>query len=367
MHPRRPVSDRVRAAGRPRERSGVHGSRRRGHVAGPVDPPRPRGRLSDGRDEDELPQCGEARRLSVHGENPEVGEAPCLWGGGVRHSRGHPADAPHPDLLPAGLHPATGRTAVSGETPTAGEAKLIDIVAETFDGTFPFAPHYAGINGFEMHFVDEGRGEPIVLIHGDPTWGYLYRTFIPILSQQRRCIVPDHMGMGKSGTRHPDRIKRLVLMNTWACAPWPGGPFPRLLELIRSERGEKFVLEKNGYLEPALLGTTHRAENLTKTVLDAYRAPFPTPESRLALLCWSRDIPVHETDPSYPEMKRIEEGLVRFTGTPTLLVWGMRDPVLPESVLRTWQRTYPQATTAEIEDASHFLQEDAPERTILYI
>lgn len=289
---------------------------------------------------------------------------------------------------------------------------MIDIRAETFDGTFPFAPHYADINGFEMHFVDEGRGEPIVLVHGDPTWGYLYRTFTPILSQRRRCIVPDHMGMGKSGTprdpypyrlrhhvanlealllhlelhemtlvlhdwggpvglgfatRHPDRIKRLVLMNTWACAPWPGGPLPRLLDLIRSERGEKFVLEKNGYLEPALVGTTHRPENLTKTVLDAYRAPFPTPESRLALLCWSRDIPVHETDPSYSEMKRIEEALVRFIGTPTLLVWGMRDPVLPESVLRMWQRIYPQATTAEIEDASHFLQEDAPEPIVLCI
>jgi len=289
---------------------------------------------------------------------------------------------------------------------------LIDIRAETFEGSFNFAPHYHHVNGFEMHFVDEGRGEPIVLIHGDPTWGYLYRTFIPILSQHRRCIVPDHMGMGKSGipreaypyqlrhhvanlealllhlnlhemtlvlhdwggpvglgfaTRHPDRIKRLVLMNTWAFAPWPGGPLPRLLELIRSERGEKFVLEKNGYLEPALVGTTHRPENLTKTVLDAYRAPFPTPESRLALLCWSRDIPVHETDPSYLEMKRIEEALPRFTRTPTLLVWGMRDPVLPESVLRTWQRIYPQTTTAEIEDASHFLQEDAPERIVLCI
>ena len=289
---------------------------------------------------------------------------------------------------------------------------MIAIRAETFEGSFNFAPHYHHVNGFEMHFVDEGRGEPIVLIHGDPTWGYLYRTFISILSQRRRCIVPDHMGMGKSGIpreaypyqlrhhvanlealllhlnlhemtlvlhdwggpvglgfaiRHPDRIKRLVLMNTWACAPWPGGPLPRLLELIRSERGEKFVLEKNGYLEPALVGTTHRPENLTKTVLDAYRAPFPTPESRLALLCWSRDIPVHETDPSYSEMKRIEEALPRFTGTPTLLVWGMRDPVLPESVLRTWQRTYPQATTAEIEDASHFLQEDAPERIVLCI
>ena len=174
------------------------------------------------------------------------------------------------------------------------------------------------------------------------------------------------VGLGVA-TRHPDRIKRLVLMNTWAFAPWPGGLFPRLLEIIRSDRGEKFVLEKNGYLEPALLGTTHHPEKLTRTVMDAYRAPFPTPASRRALLCWSRDIPVHETDPSYAEMKRIEERLPYFAGTPTLLVWGMKDPVLSESVLRMWQGIYPHAITREIDDASHFLQEDAPDRVISLI
>lgn len=289
---------------------------------------------------------------------------------------------------------------------------MIDLKDETFDGTFPFAPRYHEVNGFAMHFVDEGAGEPVVLVHGDPTWGYLWRRFIPALSQRRRCVVPDHMGMGKSGVpeepypyrlrhhvanleslllhldlremtlvlhdwggpvglgfavRHAERIKRLVLMNTWAFATWPGGPFPRLLELIRSERGEKFVLEKNGYVEPALMGTTHHREHLTKTVREAYQAPFPTPESRLALLCWSRDIPVSQTDPSYMEMKQIEEGLSRFRSTPTLLVWGMRDPVLSEPVLRTWQRLYPHATTRELEDASHFLQEDAPERIVGWI
>jgi len=289
------------------------------------------------------------------------------------------------------------------------EDYLITLKDETFDGTFPFTPHYFDNNAFQMHYVDEGSGEPIVLVHGDPTWGYLYRNFIHALARHQRCIVPDHMGMGKSGipqeqypyrlqhhianfenlllhldlhdvtlvlhdwggpvglgfaTRHPERVKRLVLMNTWAFAPWPGGPFPRLLEIIRSARGEKFVLEKNGYLEPALLGTTFHIENLTQEVMDAYRAPFPTPASRLALLCWSRDIPVSEADPSYAEMKRIERGLSRFLDTPTLLVWGMRDPVLSEPVLRTWQSIYPRAITYEIEDASHFLQEDAPARIV---
>ena len=295
---------------------------------------------------------------------------------------------------------------------------MLAIKDEIFEGLFPFAPHYYSHHGIEMHYVDEGSGEPVVMVHGDPTWGFLYRNFILLLSQRYRCIVPDQMGMvlgptdavgltsavpqerslyrleqhranleallldlnlhditlvlhdwgGPVGfgfaTRHPERIKRLVLMNTWAFAPWPGGPFPRLLEIIRSERGEAFVLKRNGYLEPALLGTTYHSEKMTTSVLEAYRAPFSTPESRLAMLCWSRDIPVQESDVSYAEMKYIEKGLSQFSEIPILLVWGMQDPVLSPSVLQRWQQLYPQAVTYELEDASHFLQEDAPERIV---
>lgn len=289
---------------------------------------------------------------------------------------------------------------------------MLTIKDETFGGAFPFTPHYHSLDSFTMHYVDEGSGDPVVMLHGDPTWGYLYRNFIPSLSQHYRCVVPDHMGMGKSdvpqdrslytlhhhiahleslllrldlysitlvlhdwggpvglgfATRYPQRIKRLVILNTWAFAPWPTPPLPRLTEIIRSEKGESFVLKRNGYLEPALVGTTHYTKNLTPMVIEAYRAPFPTPESRLAMLCWSRDIPVQEADTSYAEMKRIEQGLFQFTKTPIILIWGMQDPVLSPSVLRLWQHLYPHATTHEIEDASHFLQEDAPERVVGYI
>lgn len=284
-----------------------------------------------------------------------------------------------------------------------------EIGEATFAGTFPFAPHYVELDFFRMHYVDVGEGDPLVLLHGDPTWGYLYRRFLPSLATRARCIVPDHMGMGKSDVpaapypyrlrhhidnlealvvtlglnditlavhdwggpvglgvaiRHPQRIKRLILMNTWAFAEWPGGPLPRLLEIIRSPRGEAFIMGKNGYVRPALVGTTAHPEHLTETVMEAYVAPFSTPESRRALLSWSRDIPVTADDPSYAEMQQIENGLEQFRHIPVLLVWGMQDPVLPPQVLRRWRQLYPHATTHELEEASHFLQEDAPDRVV---
>lgn len=280
---------------------------------------------------------------------------------------------------------------------------------ETFGGTFPFAPRYRDVNGFRMHYVDEGAGEPLVMVHGDPTWGYLYRRLIAGLSPRWRCVVPDHMGMGKSdvpgepfpyrlhhhvanlealvlgldlsditlivhdwggpvglgfAARHPHRIRRLILTNTWAFAPWPGGPLPRLLEIIRSERGERFVLERNGYVEVALRGTTAHPERLEGAALQAYLAPYPTPASRLALLCWSRDIPLEASDPSFADMRAVEDGLARFARTPALIVWGMQDPVLSAPVLERWRRVWPHARVRTITDASHFVQEDAPEEVL---
>jgi haloalkane dehalogenase len=75
---------------------------------------------------------------------------------------------------------------------------------ETFDGTWPFAPRFCSVAGCQQHYVDEGSGRPVVLLHGQPTWGYIYRRFIPPLSRAHRIIVPDHMGFGKSQTP-PDR------------------------------------------------------------------------------------------------------------------------------------------------------------------
>lgn len=90
---------------------------------------------------------------------------------------------------------------------------------ETFNGTYPFQPHFADINGFKMHYVDEGSGETVLCLHGEPTWSYLYRKVVPILSPSYRVIAPDYMGFGKSetpqdreytATAHIDNLTALV-------------------------------------------------------------------------------------------------------------------------------------------------------------
>ncbi len=86
---------------------------------------------------------------------------------------------------------------------------MLSIRDETFEGLYPFTPHYYSHQGLDIHYVDEGSGEPVVMVHGDPTWGFLYRNFIPPLSQHHRCIVPDHMGMGKSSIPQERSLYRL--------------------------------------------------------------------------------------------------------------------------------------------------------------
>src|SRR5260370_36938849 len=91
---------------------------------------------------------------------------------------------------------------------------MLDIRDDTFDGTLPFAPRYLSVNGFRMHFGDEGEGDPILFVHGDPTWSYLWRRFILALPGRHRCVVPDQMGMGKSEVPQDAHRYRLGLPPT---------------------------------------------------------------------------------------------------------------------------------------------------------
>ena len=284
--------------------------------------------------------------------------------------------------------------------------------ADTFGGTFPWRSKFIDAGGARLAYVDEGdkAHEPIVMLHGNPTWSYLYRKFIPVLARTNRAIAVDHLGFGRSdkplegdytlaghirnftalmdtldlrdvtlvmqdwggpiglgwATTHADRVKRLVIMNTWAFRVPAGTQLYPLLELFRQPVvGQAMVQGLNLFVEGFLPSAIARKELLNE-IMPAYRAPFPDWNSRIAVARFPHDIPVGDDHPSMPEMGRIQDNLGKLN-VPTLLIWGMQDPAIGPALLEVWKSIYPHAEVHTIAGASHFLQEDAPEEVVAYI
>jgi cis-3-alkyl-4-acyloxetan-2-one decarboxylase len=164
------------------------------------------------------------------------------------------------------------------------------------------------------------------------------------------------IGLGAMLER-PDRLRRVVLMNTWA---WELPSFlPPFLREFRTEGlGEILALGGNLFVESIPGGMTRRDPE--PEMMHAYRAPFPDYWSRAGTLAFQRDIPLTERDASAPLMASINKRLADLD-VPMLLVWGMRDPVFQPVFLDQWRQLFPGARIVELEDASHFLVEDRPD------
>jgi haloalkane dehalogenase len=284
---------------------------------------------------------------------------------------------------------------------------------ETFDGTWPYAPHFFEGAGFRMHYVDEGApdAEPIVCLHGEPTWGYLYRKFIPQLAKHGRVIVPDHMGFGKSETpqdrsyeirehcenmeklllhldlhditlvvqdwggpiggsfalRHPDRIKRICVMNTIVGGqPPPGTPtvadYP-WFEWVQSEAYEPTVSNLGSTILSVmrLLGF-ERTANIDDTWIRAYGAPFPTVEECKGALKFPRCIAAPETAEYMLELASVPGALEAVRSKPAMCVSGEADRAVPPAfVVACFKDMWPEGPVVSLPGVGHFLQEDAPE------
>jgi pimeloyl-ACP methyl ester carboxylesterase len=285
-----------------------------------------------------------------------------------------------------------------------------------FGGQWPYEPRFFDSGDGRMHYVDEGSsdGDPVVLIHGNPTWGFLYRHFIPpLLDAGHRVIVPDHLGFGRSdkppdaelyriprhvarldallesldlhgatvvpqdwggpiglswAVAHPERVARLFILNTYAQRPPGKVPLPVPLRLFRTPGvGEVLVKGLNLFTRGFLfrVGVQHR-ERLTPEVRRAYLAPHPSWSSRTGVLVFPREIPDGPDAPLAPALAGLEEGLeTHFREKPVKIVWAMRDPAFtPEVLDQLWLRTFPDAEVVRLEDAGHYLQEDAHERIV---
>lgn len=279
---------------------------------------------------------------------------------------------------------------------------------ETFDGTWPYAPHFFEGAGFRMHYVDEGAGAPIVALHGEPTWGYLYRNFIPRLSRLGRVIVPDHMGFGKSETpqdrayslrdhienlealiehlglseitfvaqdwggpiasgyalRHPDRVKRFCFMNTGTPGQAPAGtPSARdypWFKWAQTEEAQATLSNLGSTILSVLKrGGFERTAHIDETWVRAYASPFPSPADCKGALAFPAAIAAPETMATMMEHMANRPLLAE---KPAMYVHGEEDRAIPtEFAVGAFRSTWPNGPVVTLPGVGHFIQEDAPE------
>ena len=263
---------------------------------------------------------------------------------------------------------------------------------------YAFGAHYVEQDGLRMHYVDEGGGDPVLLLHGEPTWAFLYRKMIPALSGVARTVVPDYFGFGRSDkpTRiedysydfHYESIERFadeldlrettVVMQDW------GGPIGLRLAVERPDRVARLVILNTGIgagrapseewlrfrefvrrvgadLVPGQLVRISAVTELADEVVDAYNAPFPTPESKAGVLAFPELVPTELEHPSAAKMLEVRAALEQWE-KPALVLFSDSDPIFSTVAAEHMASRIPGAGPAEIvSGAGHFLQEEKGE------
>jgi haloalkane dehalogenase len=275
---------------------------------------------------------------------------------------------------------------------------------------YPFEGRSFDRQGLKLHYLDEGQGEPVVMVHGNPSWSFYYRKLVLALRCQYRCIVPDHIGMGLSekpgddryeytlksrvddlealldslqlkditlvvhdwggmigmayAVRHPEKIKRLVILNT-AAFPLPvSKAMPWQLSLVRDSGVGAFLVRGfNAFARGAAwVGCTQN--RMPADVRDAYCAPYDSWDNRIATARFVQDIPLKESDRGFDIVKGTEAKLAQFRSTPTLICWGAKDFVFDDHFLNEWKKHLPNAEVHRFAEAGHYVLEDVSDQVI---
>ncbi|HRX87297.1 MAG TPA: alpha/beta fold hydrolase [Phycisphaerae bacterium] len=275
---------------------------------------------------------------------------------------------------------------------------------------YPFAPHTFDLDGLRMHYVDEGAGEVIVCVHGNPTWSFYYRNLIADLRRDHRVVAPDHIGCGRSdkpgddrypyrlerrigdlerlldhlgldanltlvvhdwggmigagvACRRPERIARMVILNTAAFLLPAGKNLPLRLAFIRDTPLATLAVRGfNAFARGALHMAV--ADPMRPDVQRGYLAPYDSWENRIATLRFVQDIPLAPGDASYAAARWVDDHLARLADIPKLICWGARDFVFDDAFLAEWRRRFPGAEVHRFADAGHYVLEDAGDRII---
>lgn len=265
---------------------------------------------------------------------------------------------------------------------------------------YPFTSHFHDINGLKLHYIDEGKGPVIVMIHGNPTWSFYYRNLVHKLKKDFRIIAIDHIGCGLSdkpqnypytlrqhidnarslldalridtfslvlhdwggaigmgvAVSRPQKVEKIVVMNT---AAFRSSRMPFRIGICRMGFiGKVLVRLFNGFAGPATFMAVTR--KMSKEVKNAYLAPYNSWKNRIATHQFVVDIPISDEHPSYTTLVEVEEGLqkIKENGVPLLIVWGGKDFCFNDSFYDEWKERFPDAQSTYYPDAGHYLLED---------
>lgn len=276
---------------------------------------------------------------------------------------------------------------------------------------YPFDGKFFERNGLRQHYLDEGSGEPVLMLHGNPTWSFYYRNLVRALSAEYRTVAPDHIGCGYSdkpgddaysytlkqrvddveallehlgitggvtlvvhdwggmigmayAVRHPERIKRIVAMNTSAFHLPKTKAFPWALWLVRNTWLGTFLVRGFNAFSYTASHVCCKRGPMPREVRKMYRRPYDSWRNRIATLRFVQDIPLRPGDPSYAVVDEVEAKAGQLKHVPMLLCWGMRDFVFDRHFLALWEARFPEARVHRFDDCGHYVLEDASEEII---
>ncbi len=279
-----------------------------------------------------------------------------------------------------------------------------------FEDLYPFESNFINIDGHNLHYIDQGKGQPVVMVHGNPTWSFYYRRQIERLSGSYRTIVPDHIGCGFSdkpgadsynytlksrvsdldslinslnldqkinlivhdwggmiglawAVDNIDRINKIVITNTSGFFLPEDKQFPPALWLIKYLKwlAVPAVLGLNIFARSALYLCTKNP--LEKKIKKGLIEPYNSWKNRIATLKFVQDIPITKKDNSYPIVDHVDNELKRFDPSSLMFLWGAKDFVFDLSFLNEFRRRFPQSETHVFHDAGHYLFDDKPNET----
>ncbi len=280
-----------------------------------------------------------------------------------------------------------------------------------FKSEYPFASHYLDLNGLKYHYLDEGSGDPVVMVHGNPSWSFYYRDLVKDLRPNYRVIVPDHIGCGLSdkpddsrysytlqqrvddldellshlkigakvtlvvhdwggmigmawASRYPEKIARLVILNTAAFHLPVTKKLPLGLKICRDTAIGEFLVQRLNIFARGAAWVGCKRHPLSMELQNLYCSPYDSHQNRIATLRFVQDIPLKPEDPGYDLISQVEAGLPRFNAIPMCICWGEKDFVFDRKFLSEWRRHFPQAEVHSFADCGHYILEDAKDDVI---